>query len=46
VVDKIFLALYGAEMLIKIVAMGFYYGKFAYLSDGWNKLDFFIVCCG
>lgn len=32
-------------MLIKIVALGFY-GEVAYLSDTWNRLDFFIVVAG
>ncbi|EJW75390.1 hypothetical protein WUBG_13701 [Wuchereria bancrofti] len=31
--------------MIKIVALGFY-GSAAYLSDTWNRLDFFIVCAG
>jgi len=31
------------EMSLKIVAMGFFLGKSAYLKNGWNVLDFVIV---
>lgn len=30
-------------MVLKIVGLGFYSGKNAYISDGWNRLDFVIV---
>lgn len=30
---------------IKVMALGFY-GENAYLSDTWNRLDFFIVVAG
>jgi hypothetical protein len=33
-------------MMIKITVLGFTFGKKAYLKDGWNKLDFFIVVVG
>jgi hypothetical protein len=33
-------------MVIKIVVMGFVMSKRAYLKDGWNRLDFFIVIVG
>jgi len=32
------------EASIKIIVMGFYLSKNAYLKDSWNKLDFIIVC--
>ena len=32
-----------AEAVIKIIVMGFYFGKNAYLKDSWNVLDFIIV---
>ena len=32
------------ECVIKIVAMGFVWDKKSYLREGWNCLDFFIVC--
>ena len=31
------------EALLKILAMGFFFPYDAYLSDGWNKLDFVVV---
>ncbi len=33
------------EMMVKIMAMGFY-GKNTYLAETWNRLDFFIVITG
>jgi len=41
--DNVFLGLYTVEMLIKIVAMGFFLQKNSYLRDTWNILDFIIV---
>lgn len=32
------------EAVIKIMAMGFINGKNAYLQEGWNWLDFIVVC--
>ena len=32
------------ECLIKIIVLGFYFGHKTYLKDGWNILDFVIVC--
>lgn len=31
------------EAVIKIIVMGFVFGKKAYLKDAWNILDFIIV---
>ena len=31
------------ECIIKIIVMGFYWGKNTYLNDAWNILDFVIV---
>jgi hypothetical protein len=31
------------ECILKIIAMGFINGRGAYLRDGWNWLDFFVV---
>jgi hypothetical protein len=42
----IFLAMFIIEATIKIIVMGFVAGKRAYLKDGWNRLDFFIVLVG
>lgn len=43
VLENVFLILYSAEMFFKIVGMGFFFSKDAYLKDSWNILDFFIV---
>ena len=42
-VDYIFLGLYTAEMVLKIVCFGFVFNKGAYIRDPWNILDFIIV---
>ncbi|VDL71627.1 unnamed protein product [Nippostrongylus brasiliensis] len=44
-IDHAIFAYFAAEMVIKIVALGFT-GPAAYLSDTWNRLDFFIVMAG
>ncbi|OZC10594.1 hypothetical protein X798_02343 [Onchocerca flexuosa] len=44
-IDHVIFAYFVLEMMIKIVALGFF-GSSAYLSDTWNRLDFFIVCAG
>ncbi|XP_015794203.1 voltage-dependent N-type calcium channel subunit alpha-1B-like [Tetranychus urticae] len=43
--DMIFL-FFAAEMFIKMTAMGIRGSKGAYLSETWNRLDFFIVIAG
>uniref|UniRef100_A0A7E4V1W1 Voltage-dependent T-type calcium channel subunit alpha n=1 Tax=Panagrellus redivivus TaxID=6233 RepID=A0A7E4V1W1_PANRE len=43
--DHMIFGYFAAEMGVKIVALGFY-GDGTYLSDTWNRLDFFIVCAG
>ena len=44
--DQVFLALYTAEMLLKILGLGFVLNRDAYLRDWWNVLDFVIVISG
>ncbi|CAD5222212.1 unnamed protein product [Bursaphelenchus xylophilus] len=44
-VDHMIFLYFAAEMVIKITALGFT-GENAYLSDTWNRLDFFIVIAG
>jgi hypothetical protein len=34
---------YTTEVLVKVFAMGFFLGKYSYLRDPWNIVDFFIV---
>ena len=43
IMETVFLVLYTAEMIFKIVGMGFFFSDNAYLKDSWNILDFFIV---
>ena len=38
--DRIFLVVFSIEMILKIIAMGFVWGKHSYLRDPWN-----IVSC-
>jgi len=43
---KIITFIFIIEFTLKIIALGFYFGKGSYLSNGWNKLDFIVVCTG
>lgn len=43
--DDIIFGFFAIEMVIKMLAMGVR-GKNAYMSDHWNRLDFFIVFAG
>lgn len=38
-----FTIIFGIEMVLKVVANGFYMGPNAYLKSGWNKIDIFLV---
>eukprot|EP01052_Picozoa_sp_SAG31_P010292 SAG31_NODE_560_length_14088_cov_10.467010_1_plen_2416_part_00 len=38
-----FLGVYTLEMLLRVVALGFIRGRFSYLRNVWNILDFFLV---
>ena len=42
-IENVFLVLYSVEMVLKILGLGFIFGKGAYLTDPFNILDFFIV---
>ena len=44
--DDIIFCFFALEMFIKMLAMGIAGSKNAYLSDTWNRLDFFIVVAG
>ena len=47
VLDKIgaiLSVIFMVEAILKIVGMGLVFHKFAYLRDGWNILDFMVVC--
>lgn len=41
--DYVFAVLFGAEMVIKLVAFGLIFSENAYLKDGWNILDGVVV---
>lgn len=43
--DDVIFAFFALEMMIKMIAMGFW-GRGTYLADSWNRLDFFIVMSG
>jgi hypothetical protein len=43
VFEKVFLYLYTAEALVKILGKGFIMGDDSYMKDAWNLLDFSIV---
>ena len=45
-IDRTFLIIYTIEMVLKIIAMGFFMRKFSYLRDNWNILDFIVVILG
>jgi len=38
--------MYTFEMILKIIAMGFFMETNSYLRDTWNILDFIVVMCG
>ncbi len=41
--DLFFDAYYGAELVLKVLALGFVFNKGAYLRNSWNVFDFVIV---
>lgn len=44
--DRIFTALFSVECTMKIIAMGLFGEKGAYLMDPWNWMDFVVVFIG
>ena len=42
-VELFFQEIYTAEMLLKILALGFISGTHSYIKDPWNLIDFLIV---
>jgi hypothetical protein len=46
VLAKFFSAVFLAECLVKVLALGFFVGRHTYLDDGFNYLDLFIVIIG
>ena len=43
-VDIFFTIVFLAEMIFKIISLGFILGHGTYLKDNWNRIDFIIVC--
>ena len=43
VAEIVFLVFFSLEMIMKIIAWGFFLDKRSYLRDGWNWLDFVVV---
>jgi len=41
-----FLGIYTIEMVLKIIALGFFMRPFSYLRESWNILDFCVVVLG
>ena len=44
--ELVFTILFTIEMVVKMVAMGFFWDKGSYLRDPWNWLDFIVVVMG
>jgi hypothetical protein len=45
-IELTFQILYTIEMVLKIFALGFIFGRDSYLRGAWNQLDFVIVITG
>ena len=45
-INRIMTIIFTLEAMLKIIAMGFAFGKNAYLRDYWNIIDFAIVLTG
>ncbi|CAF0857877.1 unnamed protein product, partial [Rotaria sordida] len=43
ITNIIFTIIFTIEMMIKVIASGFIYGKHSYLRSGWNVMDGFLV---
>ena len=46
IIDYVVTTLFIFECLVKVIAMGFVFGRGTYIKDGWNKLDFLVVVNG
>ena len=46
IIDNFFLGIYTLEMILKIIALGFFMRPHSYLRDNWNDLDFIVVILG
>ena len=41
--DRIFLVIFSIEMILKIIAMGFFMEPHSYLRDPWNIVSFSVI---
>ena len=46
IANSIFIIIYAAEAILKIIAKGFAFYEKAYLRDPWNCMDFLVVITG
>lgn len=46
IISKVTTIIFFTEAGLKIIGMGFFMHKFAYLREGWNVVDFIIVVTG
>lgn len=46
IIETAFLVIYTAEMVLKIIALGFFMRQHSYLREAWNFLDFVVVILG
>ena len=44
--DYVFAGVFLLEFVLQVVAMGFVVGKFTYLRDPWNIIDFLVTMDG
>lgn len=45
-IGRVITFIFIGEFMLKIIAMGFLFGKNCYIKDHWNKLDFIVVSTG
>jgi hypothetical protein len=46
IVGNVFTVIFTLECILKVIGMGFIVHKKAYIRDGWNFIDFFVVLTG
>lgn len=46
ILEWVFLSVYTVEAVLKVLSRGFCMGRFTYLRDSWNRMDFVIITTG
>lgn len=46
ILEIAFLMIFTAEMILKVIALGFIMTEYTYLRDPWNSIDFLVVLFG